>query len=460
MQPVRPPTAARWIVAASDGRAAAPIARRYGARRVGSAGAHVVPRRNARAFAAALRRRGLLAFAEPNLLHRPRQTGTDPFTSGTRWRPIVVEDGLVPPSVTSNSPKLALDRLEARHQPPGVRGRPDHVGRRATGRRTSMEPPRRRVAAAPTNGRGIEGVWPGMIATNFATDLSCGDIVSKIEAVVRGGYDVLNMSYGAAQECFAESAELQRATGAGVLLVAAAGNEFAEGNPLEYPASLPHVVTVAAVDLEGRTSYFSNANAAVDLAAPGESVGDSRPDRSRSRRRRQRLRAARRHELRGADRGRRRRVGGREAPEPDRRPAGAGGQAVGARPRPGRLGPEHGLRPRSGRERRCAGTAPRSDPLEPNEDIFWVNGRIFRDADPIVYDGKPRRTALPRSRRPVRGSGGRVPGPLPGPVAHSDQRASRATATPTSRSTGAARTTRRRRRWGSRSARAPCATRS
>jgi hypothetical protein len=35
--------------------------------------------------------------------------------------------------------------------------------------------------------------------------------------------------------------------------------------------------------------------------------------------------------------------------------------------------------------------APRTDPLEPNENIFWVNGEIFRDADPVVYDGKPRR---------------------------------------------------------------------
>ena len=95
--------------------------------------------------------------------------------------------------------------------------------------------------------------------------------------VIDGGYDVLNMSYGAAQECFAESAELQRATAAGVLLVAAAGNEFAEGNPLEYPASLPHVVTVAAVDLTGQTSYFSNANAAVDVAAPGEQVATAVP---------------------------------------------------------------------------------------------------------------------------------------------------------------------------------------
>ena len=35
--------------------------------------------------------------------------------------------------------------------------------------------------------------------------------------------------------------------------------------------------------------------------------------------------------------------------------------------------------------------APANDPLEPNEDIFWVNGKIFRNPDPRVYDGKPRR---------------------------------------------------------------------
>jgi len=35
--------------------------------------------------------------------------------------------------------------------------------------------------------------------------------------------------------------------------------------------------------------------------------------------------------------------------------------------------------------------APPDDPLEPNENIFWVNGQIFRNPDPVVYDGKPRR---------------------------------------------------------------------
>ena len=53
-----------WIVGAHDAGATAPLAHRYGATAVGSVGAYVVARRDARAFAAALRRRGLLSFAE------------------------------------------------------------------------------------------------------------------------------------------------------------------------------------------------------------------------------------------------------------------------------------------------------------------------------------------------------------------------------------------------------------
>ena len=381
-----------WIVAARDAQAAAPLARRYGAVAVGSVGAHVVSRRDAREFAAALRRRGLLAFAEPNILSRPRATGTDPFTSDAGWRPMVVEEGLEPPLVVGNSPKLALidSKLDMSH-PEFEGGRISTIGAQPVeddhGTATAA------VAASPTNGRGIEGIWPGMIATNFATDLSCGSIVRRIKAVVAGGYDVLSMSYGASEECFAESAELQRATGAGVLLVAAAGNEFAQGNPLEYPASLPHVVTVAAVDLQGETSYFSNANAAVDVAAPGEGVLTAVPI----------------------------------AHDPDGQADGyafldgtsfaapivaAAATWVAAR-RPKltvdqlanviRLSAidldSDGWDPNTGYGLVQVGNAlrrraPRNDPLEPNEDIFWVDGQIFRNADPRIYDGKPRRRRI------------------------------------------------------------------
>ena len=298
-----------------------------------------------------------------------------------------------------------------------------------------------------------------MIATNFATDLSCGDIVRLIKAVVRGGYDVLNMSYGAAQECFAESAELQRATAAGVLLVAAAGNEFAEGNPLEYPASLPHVVTVAAVDLEGQTSYFSNANAAVDLAAPGERVANGRPARVRSRWRRQWLRAARRHELRGPDRGRGRGVGGGGAAEADRGPARAGGQAVGDRPRPRRLGPEHGLRARPGRQGAALERAQERPARAQRGHLLGERRDLPRPpirsctTESRAGGASARAWTSTRTRRTSTGSGSRA-------IRERGSAPSRATATPTSRSTTAARTARPTLRSGSRSARAPCAIRS
>ena len=381
-----------WIVAARDAVAAAPVARRYGAKSVGSVGAYIVARPDARAFAAALRRHGLLSFAEPNVISRQRDAGTDPFTSGSRWRPIVVEDGLEPPAVTGHSPKLALidSHLDITH-PEFDGSRITTVGSRPVndehGTATAA------VAAAPTNGIGIEGIWPGMIATNFDTNLSCGDIVHRIKMVVDRGYDVLNMSYGAAEECFAESAELQRATAAGVLLVAAAGNEFAEGNPLEYPASLPHVVTVAAVDLQGEISYFSNANAAVDLAAPGESVLTAVPFA---------------HDPDGDHNGYARMDGTSFAA-----PIVAGVASWVAAARPNltvdqlanvvKLSAidldEDGWDPNTGYGLVQLGNALRihplrNDPYEPNENIFWVNGEILRHHAPRVYDGRPRRSRV------------------------------------------------------------------
>ena len=382
-----------WIVGGRPGEATATLARRFGARRVGSAGAHVVPRERARAFARSLRRRGALVFAEPNRISRMNQaTGGDPLTARARWRSMVVAPELVPPAVTPASPKLALiDSKLDRGHPEWFRGRVGTVGNRPVedehGTATAA------VAAAPTNGRGIEGVWPGLIATNFATDLSCSDIVGWIRRIVDDEYAVLNMSYGSDRECFAESVELQRAFGTGMLLVAAAGNEFANGNRLQFPASLPHVLTVAATDLNGLSSYFSNANAAVDLSAPGERIATAVP----------------------------------KAFDPDRdgngyalldgtsfaAPIVAGAGAWIAAERPGLTADQlaqvirlsardldrKGWDPHTGFGMLDVGaalerSAPRNDPLEPNENIFWVNGRIFANRDPVTYDGRPRRVGI------------------------------------------------------------------
>src|SRR5262249_25061806 len=58
---------------------------------------------------------------------------------------------------------------------------------------------------------------------------------------------------------------------------AAAGNEFEQGNPLEYPANLPHVITVAATTPDDKSAAFSNANDWVDLSAPGVGIETAVP---------------------------------------------------------------------------------------------------------------------------------------------------------------------------------------
>jgi subtilisin family serine protease len=139
------------------------------------------------------------------------------------------------------------------------------------------------VAAAPLNGVGILGVWPGARATNFAVpqhrdpatgteQLYCSDSTAQIAAAVAAGAAVISMSYGSLSLCIAEYVEVQRAVQKGAIPVAASGNENAQGDPLEYPAALPHVLTVGAVDGAGVAAPFSNRSPAVDLSAPGVGV--------------------------------------------------------------------------------------------------------------------------------------------------------------------------------------------
>ncbi len=131
------------------------------------------------------------------------------------------------------------------------------------------------VAVAPVNGVGIVGAYPGARAINVglpANVIRCSDSARGIRRAVKAGASVINMSYGSRRFCQTEFLALQHATSRGVTLVAAAGNERRDGNPYEYPASLPHVVTVGALTPDDRAAAFSNTTAAMDLLAPGVGI--------------------------------------------------------------------------------------------------------------------------------------------------------------------------------------------
>ena len=102
--------------------------------------------------------------------------------------------------------------------------------------------------------------------------LTCSASARGVREAIRDRAAVINMSYGSRSLCRAEYNAIQLAVRRGIVPVAAAGNEFDAGNPLEFPASLPHVLTIAAVNAQLDSSAFSNSNPAVDLSAPGEAI--------------------------------------------------------------------------------------------------------------------------------------------------------------------------------------------
>jgi hypothetical protein len=263
------------MVGARPSAGARAVARAFGASEIGP-GDYVVARSRARSMAGALRSRGLLVYAQPNALRSTKQAvPNDPLSvPPDAWRAAIADPNIPPPVPGPTSPLIALldTRLDETH--------PEFGGSltTTTGDRPLDNPhgtATAAVAAAPVNGIGIVGVWPGARALNIALPsekLTCSASATGVQKAIAAGAAVINMSYGSTSLCSAEYNALQRAVRRGIVAVAAAGNEFGAGNPLEFPASLPHVLTVGAVDSSLTSSTFSNRNGALDLSAPGESI--------------------------------------------------------------------------------------------------------------------------------------------------------------------------------------------
>jgi len=123
----------------------------------------------------------------------------------------------------------------------------------------------------------VVGVYPQ--ANLFAWDASpagngitAGDVVQGLDAAIHQGSGVVNLSLGSQIRNPLLENMIARTQAAGILVVASAGNSREEGSPLEYPASLPHVVTVGALDEISQPAFFTSGSPHVDLAAPGQDI--------------------------------------------------------------------------------------------------------------------------------------------------------------------------------------------
>ncbi len=143
------------------------------------------------------------------------------------------------------------------------------------------------AAGSVTNGDGISGAGGDaqlivVKAGNADGEFTDLDEAAGIVYAVDHGAKVINLSVGGPTTSLVEQHAIQYATQRGVLLVAAVGNEHAQGNPVEYPAALLQPVgshgvggtglAVTASTANGHHASFANTGSWVSLGAPGENV--------------------------------------------------------------------------------------------------------------------------------------------------------------------------------------------
>jgi len=122
---------------------------------------------------------------------------------------------------------------------------------------------------------GDGGIAPNaeLFVVRVLDDQGIGHSFHTAEGIIQAvdqGVQVINLSLGMYQDTSLLRHAVRYAAERGVALVASAGNEaYAE---LPYPAAYESVLTVTAVDAQGRQAIFPNQSMSIDFAAPGVGI--------------------------------------------------------------------------------------------------------------------------------------------------------------------------------------------
>lgn len=190
-----------------------------------------------------------------------------------------IKIGVVDTGADVTQPDLAAKSPEAWdvvHRRPGA---PDRVGHGTFVAALA--------AGSVTNDEGIAGFGGDaqlLMVRAVGADGSFSDVdeAAAIVYAVDHGAKIVNLSIGGVGTSPIEQRAIEYAVSHGVLLVAAAGNEFESGNPIEYPAAALQPpgsngqggagLAVAASTMVGKRASFSNTGSQISLAAPGENI--------------------------------------------------------------------------------------------------------------------------------------------------------------------------------------------
>jgi subtilisin family serine protease len=136
------------------------------------------------------------------------------------------------------------------------------------------------IAARANNKRGIAGlanqarILPVRVL-NGAGNGNTATVARGITYAVNKGADVINLSLAGTQTDRHMNAAIGYAVKRGVVVVAAAGNSgcgVKNSYSPAYPAALPGVIAVGAIDRGVRVAPYSNCGSYVDVVAPGTTI--------------------------------------------------------------------------------------------------------------------------------------------------------------------------------------------
>ncbi|MBB1256097.1 type VII secretion-associated serine protease mycosin [Streptomyces sp. OF3] len=142
------------------------------------------------------------------------------------------------------------------------------------------------IAARPDPRTGFVGLAPKATIIPIRQNDGEGggnaeNLAQSVDHAVRQGADVINISQDADRPLGPDSLLYQavrRAIDAGVVVVASAGNDGADGKLKEtYPAAIPGVLAVAASDRNNERAVFSQRGHFVGIAAPGVDIVSTVP---------------------------------------------------------------------------------------------------------------------------------------------------------------------------------------
>ncbi len=228
-------------------------------------------------------------FAQPNYLSQTAATHTDPLGS-LQYGPKAIRADQAHDRATGRGVRVAVVDTGIDTRQPDLRGRVVEQANFAEGafdgevHGTAVAGV---IAATPDNGIGIYGVAPEaeLLAIRACRAAGPGkpDGVCTSEGLARGidhallqGARVINLSLGGPADLLLPRL-IDRAVELGTVVVAAAGNAGPAGRAA-FPAALPKVIAVTALDARDSLYPMASRGEFIDLAAPGVEIMTTIPE--------------------------------------------------------------------------------------------------------------------------------------------------------------------------------------